>query len=123
MKISRGRIRVIQEYPAKAITLTAIAFFLILLPFAHAGTINGTIREGNKPLRNTEIVITCGEGKYPGMTNERGSYSIKVEKRGRCTFTLPGMQNANHSIASSKNPVRYDFTLQQTNSGFVLKRR
>lgn len=123
MKLKRGSVSVIQEYPAKGIMLTVISLILILLPFAHAGTINGTIREANKPLRNTQIVITCGEEEYPGMTNERGSYSINVEKRGRCTFTLPGMPNANHSIASSKNPVRYDFTVQKTNSGFILKRR
>lgn len=123
MKLKTDSVSVIKQNPINGITLTIIFCSFVLLPFAHAGTINGTIREGNKPLRNTQIVIICGEEDYAGMTNERGGYSINVEKRGRCTLTLPGMQNANHSIASSKNPVRYDFTLQQTNSGFVLKRR
>ncbi len=121
MKIRKDRVSARPNFAVKGITFTLISF--ILLPFALAGTINGTIREGNKPLRNTQIVITCGEEKYSGVTNERGSYSINVKKRGRCSFTLPGMQNAKHSIASSNNPVRYDFTVQKTQSGFILKRR
>ena len=121
MKIQRCRLSVNPEFQTKVIALALLS--LILLPLAHAGTINGTIREGNKPLRNTQIVIACGGENYLGTTSERGSYSINVQKTGRCTLTLPGMQNAKHSIASSNNPVRYDFTVQKTNAGYILKRR
>lgn len=121
MKITKCPGSVIRGYLTKAIALALLSFFL--LPLAYAGTVNGTIRAGNKPLKNIQIVIICEGKEFPGTTNERGSYRISVEKTGRCTLTLPEMPNAKHSIASSNNPVRYDFTVQKTSGGFILKRR
>ena len=99
----------------------------ILLPVACvAGQIYGTIREGNRPVRNATVVVQCGSDRGEGRSDQAGSYRVFVRQNGRCTLQLDaGGQRVElrSAVFSYQNPVRYDLELLRTPNGFELRRR
>ncbi len=93
-------------------TLVLAILIGLLIPTAGwAGKINGTLRKNGKILPNQKVLIQCGDKKYPGSTNRRGAFKVFVDRRGKCTFTVPGLSKAGQVISSYKDPVRYDFKI------------
>ena len=106
---------------------TVFLVFLILLfaTFAFAAQIYGTLKEGDRSLEaGVGIDITCGNNTSSGQTDAHGSYSIYVNDRGRCTFTVHYRgQHPHTDIYSYADPVKYDFDLVQTAGRYELRRR
>jgi hypothetical protein len=90
------------------------------------GQIYGTIREGGKPIEKgvkVEIKIVDGPA-YSAATDEFGNYRVVVPETGKCTITVwfsgKPIQN---DIQSYWSPVRFDWSLEKSGEGYLLKRQ
>ena len=98
---------------SKIVIVVALVF---CIPIAHAGVIYGTIKVNGRPLSDTAVTITCNgaDAPYRGVTNASGSYSIKVEKQGRCTLRINHAEQDHESpVYSQTKAARHDFKLHQ----------
>ncbi len=91
---------------------------------AFAGNIFGTLSESRKPIEGAEVTVVCGTNNYQARTDDRGSYSLRAEEPGRCTFRVTyKKQSVETEIFSYSQPTRYDFELVMTNNKYVLKKK
>ena len=102
------------------------AFAVCLCASVSAGPIYGTIVADDKPVKDTDIEIKCGEdAPLKGKTASDGAYRINVPKEGQCSVTLPtyaGKPSA--TIFSTPNPTLYNFAVVKNAEGkYELKRR
>jgi hypothetical protein len=106
------------------VSFIVFVLFLAAPHLADAGHIYGTLRANNQPVANVSGQINCAGGDYGVRTDQRGSYSINIRQKGRCTLCISyGGQVATHDIYSYDNPVRYDFDLIRQGAGYILRRR
>ena len=89
-----------------------------------ADVIYGTIKVGGNPLASHEITVKLGEDNHPGKTNDRGSYSIKMDKKGRCTLSLTYRgEELSYTVYSQDKPARYDLVVVQEKDRWILRRK
>lgn len=102
-----------------------VVVILLFAMTASAAQVYGTLKEGDRPVEaGVNIDITCDNSSYSGQTDAHGSYSIYVQRKGKCTFTVHYRgQHPHTDIYSYDDPVKYDFDLVQTPGGYELRRR
>ena len=102
-----------------------VLVILLFAPTAFAAQVYGTLKEADQPVEaGVRIDIACANNTSSGQTDAHGSYSIYVQQRGRCTFTVHYRgQHPHTDIYSYDDPVKYDFDLVQTPGGYELRRR
>lgn len=98
---------------------------ILLATAAHAGVVHGTITAEGRPLVDTPVSVTCPDGDtYPGHTNERGRYSVNVQRQGKCTFNVTFQEQLLEStVFSYPDPVQYDFEIVHEDGRWVLRRK
>ena len=107
-----------KSFPSLVLGLSA------LLPFsAWAGPLYGTVRMGNAPADRIAITVACPNFSRPGqpptpvtargVSDSRGSFSLRVEATGRCEMQLQrdGRVGAAFEVLVSSNPARFDFEI------------
>jgi hypothetical protein len=102
------------------------AFALGMSMAVSAGQIYGTIVADDKPVKDTDIEIKCGEdAPLKGKTAADGAYRINVPPQGQCTLTLPAYTGKpSATIFSTPNPTLYNFAIVKNAEGkYELKRR
>ena len=107
-------------------TISIVLLFIFLAPIsATAAQIFGTLKEADQPLpAGVKVETICDGTPYHGETDSYGAYSVFVDAKGKCVFTVRYKgQAVTHDIFSYDNPIRYDFTLVQQNGQYVLKRQ
>jgi hypothetical protein len=89
------------------------------------GQIFGTLTEGGRAVaKGLEVVIVCSGEQAKGVTDSFGAYRVKVQRTGRCSFTLTYKdQKPTATIASRSEPVAADFELQVQEGKYKLVRR
>jgi hypothetical protein len=105
------------------VTLLALTLSPVL---SMGGQIYGTIKEGGKPIeKGVKIEITTEGGTgYPASTDQFGNYRIIVPETGKCTITVWFRgQPIRGDIQSYWGPVRFDWALEKTGEGYLLKRQ
>jgi hypothetical protein len=91
---------------------------------AFAGNIFGSISENRQPAKSVEVVVLCGANSFEARTDDAGSYSLRANEPGRCTFRVNYKgQTAETEIFSYDQPTRYDFELVMTNGKYALKKK
>src|SRR4051794_11127171 len=82
-------------------------------PFAQAGQVYGTIRDGSgKAMSGVQIVIVSStKALYEGKTGPDGSYQIFVKENGKCELraSVGGATPAVASVFSYAEPAKYEF--------------
>ncbi|HSV63739.1 MAG TPA: hypothetical protein VLH83_10385 [Chthoniobacterales bacterium] len=106
----------------KAIPLVLLAL-LSLATSAWAGEIYGAIKEGSQPVKKALVEIKAPNNKaYPGSTDDLGNYRIIVEETGKCTITVQfNGQSAQGEVQSYPTPVRFNWLVEKSGSGYSLK--
>jgi len=89
------------------------------------GQIYGTIKEGGKPIQGVKIEITSeGQAVYTTSTDEFGNYRVTVPETGKCKITVWFNDRSIQSdIQSYWSAVRFDWALEKTGEGYLLKRQ
>ena len=70
---------------------------------AMAGHVYGTIRQGNHPVGNVEVSISCGAETVPGRTDQQGVYRLFVRATGSCQLVLE--PNGRRAPGSRRRPI------------------
>lgn len=101
-------------------------FFLLLPTSVFAGQVFGTVKEGNNSVgANVTVEIQCGDNKYPGQTDQYGSYKIYVPNPGSCVLRVLYKNQSpppEISVQSYADPQRYDLLLVVVGNRYVLRR-
>jgi hypothetical protein len=93
-----------------------VAAALLVSGEAAAATIYGMIQQGNQPVRNAQVVLTCGAEEAKTTTDDRGNYRITTPRTGSCKLQVGG---ASGEVTLYQDPTRYNFEM----SGARLVRR
>jgi len=92
--------------------------------FALAGNIFGSLSENGQPAKGVEITVACGSQTYQARTGQDGSYSLRAQEPGRCTFSVNYKgETAETEVFSYEQPTRYDFELVMGEGGYELKKK
>jgi hypothetical protein len=96
-----------------------------VVPVILAGSVYGTIREGNRPLAGVPVSLTCGkEAPVSGTADTEGVYRLFTRATGACQLVvdLPG-RRMSASVYSYDRPTAYDFDVVREGEGWVLRKR
>jgi hypothetical protein len=101
---------------------------LVLLSLATsgwAGEIYGSIKAGGQPVKKALVEIKAPNNKaYPGSTDDYGNYRIVVAETGKCTITVQfDGAPAKGEVESYPTPVRFNWLLEKSGTGYSLKRQ
>jgi len=89
-----------------------------------AGNIFGSLFESGRPAQGVEVTVTCGENSYGARTDKDGSYGLRTEEAGRCTFSVNYKeQTTSVAVFSYDQPTRYDFELVMEDGKYTLKKK
>jgi hypothetical protein len=103
-----------------------LAALIVCAGSSFGGQIYGTIKEGGKPIeKGVKIEITTeAKAVYPTSTDEFGNYRVIVPEPGKCKITVYfGNQTIQGDIQSYWSAVRFDWVLEKTGEGYLLKRQ
>ncbi len=93
----------------------SILAFLFLVPISlFAGVIFGTIRIGDRPLREgIEVCVQSKDGPICANTDPYGGFRLEVPETGVVVLEvrLPGRQNPTLRVNSFSTPTRYELEL------------
>jgi hypothetical protein len=81
-----------------------------------AGPLYGTISAGGRPLADADVMVQCpgfsspGPTSTPAKTDDRGSYSLRVQATGRCQMRV---KSGNYlgppfEVQLGNDPLRFD---------------
>jgi len=106
-----------------SLKLSLVVGALLFLSTAHAAPIYGTLTENSQAVAGLEITVRCADGSaFQATTNDSGSYSVRVDTTGYCTFVVtnrPGEPSL--EIYVYDQPSLYNFNLSQNPDGtYVL---
>jgi len=81
-----------------------------------AGPLYGTIRFENGPASRVLLVVECPSSRDPrgirvqAQTDARGSFSMRVPARGRCSMHVESgnQRGSPFAVFVSDNPIRFD---------------
>jgi len=81
-----------------------------------AGPLYGTIRVSGRPLAQADVTVQCpsfsstGPISTPARTDDRGSYSLRVEATGRCQMRVKSGSRLGppFQVLVANNPLRFD---------------
>lgn len=81
-----------------------------------AGPLYGTIRAGGRPLAQADVMVQCpgfsssGPVGTPARTDDRGSYSLRVQATGRCQMRVKSGSRLGvpFEVLVANNPLRFD---------------
>jgi hypothetical protein len=98
--------------------------FLLLAASTWAGgEIFGDLRLGEKYLTETKLELKCGEEVVEGITDEEGSFRIRVKTGGKCVLTVThDNQTASLNVVVFDKPARYRLLLVEKEGKYLLKR-
>jgi hypothetical protein len=100
----------------RLVLLVGAPFFLSI---AHAAQIYGTLTENGRAAAGLQIIVRCAdESAFQAQTSESGSYSVRIDSAGYCTFIVsnrPGQPSL--EIYLYDQPSRYDFNLIPNQDG------
>lgn len=109
---------------ARALVLCLVQSALVMSA-SFAGEIFGTIKADGKIVpKGLKLEIASPAKTYNTETDNYGSYRLYVPEKGKCMLTLyyrkrsPSIQ-----IYSYPKSTRYDFTVEQKDTLYVLKRK
>jgi hypothetical protein len=85
-----------------------------------AATIYGTIHDGDRPLADAAIELSCGGRRVAGRTDDRGAYRFTVGQTGRCELRAAG---SSAPVILYEQPIRYDFEVRRHDGRAGLIRR
>lgn len=107
----------------KVITIMLLGPLLHLT--VYADQIYGSLRGEDGQAIQASIEVACGDQVYRVGTDNYGTYSLHVQKPGRCTFKVfYNGQAPTCDIYSYDAPAKYDFDLiRQPNGQYILRRR
>jgi hypothetical protein len=96
---------------------------LLFVSTANAAPIYGTLTENSQAVAGLEITVRCADGSaFQATTNDSGSYSVRVDTAGYCTFIVtnrPGEPSLEIYVYDQPSP--YNFNLIQNPDGtYVL---
>jgi hypothetical protein len=104
--------------------LAPLLFFTLQ---AYAGELYGTIAdEASKPLKGAIVVIRAADNKTEvarDTTSDTGGYRVFIKKPGACKMVL--LRDKTEIMGDAviyPNPVRYNWIIERTETGFVLRR-
>jgi hypothetical protein len=89
-------------------TVMAVALALGAAAPVSAGTIYGNIQEGNRPVPNAPVKLSCGADAKAVNTDPNGKYSLTVRSTGPCTLQVSG---ASIKVTVYENPTLYNFEI------------
>lgn len=92
---------------------------------ASAGEMYGAITDGAKPVgEKIKVEVTVAGKSYPAETDKNGTYRLFVKEKGKCAFTVHyNNQAATADVFSYDKSLRYDWTLEQKDGKYQLKRK
>ena len=92
---------------ALAVAIAAVVSTVIFSAAAAAATIYGVIQQGNRPVRNTPVVLACGGTEVAqARTDDRGNYRLTAAQTGRCSLRVG---DASGEVILYQEPTRYNF--------------
>lgn len=104
--------------------LLILLLFAMFTMTAEADLIYGSIKVGDAPLANHAIKIACASSPHSTTTDERGSYSIKSNTKGRCTLSLTyNGEQLSYTVYSQDKPARYDLVVVRVENKWTLRRK
>jgi hypothetical protein len=86
---------------------------------AFAADVYGTITDGDRPVANRPVLVTCYGTVYPTTTDRFGSYRVPVPRAGQCQLQLGDPPTRPLAIHVYDRPQSYDLVLQKD----LLRRR
>lgn len=98
----------------KTFLFFSLGGLLILPSSAVAGPLYGTVRLGQAPAAQVNVVVACPNQPPTGTTTDaRGSFSLLVPTSGRCRMRVErGNQKGDEfEVFVSDNPMRFDVVL------------
>ena len=102
----------------------ALTLFLLVPITLLGGVIFGTIRVGDRPLREgIEVCVQSEAGPICAKTDSYGGFRIDVPDTGMLELVvrLPGGENPKIKINSFSTPTRYELTLTRKGDRWVLR--
>ena len=100
-----------------------LPLFIALAASAAPGEIFGDIRSGETYLAEVPVVLTCGEEKVEGTTDEKGSFRLKSTASGKCKLTVTWKeQSPSVDVVVFERATRYRFIVEEAGGKLVLKR-
>jgi len=97
--------------------LLVVAGLLSAVPvIGAAGPLYGTIRVDGQPLAHADVMVQCpnfsspGPTSTPARTDDRGSYSLRVQATGRCQMRVKSGNRLGppFEVLVADNPLRFD---------------
>jgi hypothetical protein len=104
--------------------IIAIPLFLaFFVPFAQAGEIYGTVKEGGKPVKaGTKVEVRCAKGSYATETDKLGSYRLFLPEEGKCTLSVrSGDAAPQMAVHSFEDSARYNLVLEKKDGKAALR--
>lgn len=98
----------------KAVLYFGLGWLFILASGAIAGPLYGTVRLGQAPAAQVNVVVTCPNQPPTGATTDaRGSFSLLVPTSGRCRMRVErgNQKGGEFEVFVSDNPMRFDVVL------------
>jgi hypothetical protein len=92
---------------------------------AAAGEVFGTISAGGKPVgKGVKLEVVANQKTITAETDNYGSFRVFVPTKGKCSLKISYKEQAlPFQISSYDHSVRYDFTIEESNGKFTLKRK
>jgi hypothetical protein len=85
---------------------------LLFVSTANAAPIYGTLTENSQAVAGLEITVRCADGSaFQATTNDSGSYSVRVDTAGYCTFIVTTAREPSLEIYVYDQPSPYNFNL------------
>ena len=98
----------------------ALVGALLFPSFSMGAEIYGSIREGNRPVRNETVRVNCGGEEQSGQSDNNGSYRVFIRTQGPCILSVRGLSVPVRSYARA---VRYNFEVLTESGRTFLRRR